>query len=341
MLDSFKESLLLYCYWVGDYLKKVLVIVSVSGFAISIAVSCYGAFYYAILPSTAIYIPLTFRFNSCDIVGEPCSYIVSDVNLKSEHFPPGLKYNLELVLEVPDTPANRDVGMFLSCLHLESDAEPHCVSALLPFPPPLVSQVETLLLLPLLLARLVSTHLVAGVELLRDHDQAITQHSTHFRLQLQTSKLQIQSGGLKVWTNDLSGVRFLMYHHPLASSLIGVASILTVTCFAGVVALSKLLAPKRVVQVEGEFPRRTKSNADLGERQARARLTLQYRQQMAMRQEQQQEPGQASELEKRSRSSSSITLGPTLTPSTGFVEGLGPVQPADTLEEGRRRPKFE
>jgi len=339
MLDSFKESLLLYCYWVGDYLKRVLVIVSVSGFAISIAVSFYGAFYYAVLPSTATYIPLTFRFNSCDITGAPCSFISSDVKFEAKHFPPGLKYNLELVLEVPDNSANRELGMFLTCTHFISnrlDREPECVSSVLPFPPLGVFFVETFLLLPFILTRLVGSHMVTGIELVRDHEETVSDPTTNIELQIQTSKLQIHSGVLKVWTNDLTGIRYLMYHHPLASSIIGVASILTVTCLLGVLCLSKLLGPRRVVQAQTDFPRRTKSNADLADRQARARLTLQYRQELALRQ---QDGGVSSEVQRRSISSSCVS--PPLLGVNGFVEGLGPVGSTQDQQGERERPKFE
>lgn len=347
MLDSFKESFLLYCYWVGDYLKRVLVIVSVSGFAISIAVSFYGAFYYAILPSSATYLPLTFNFNSCDIVGQPCSFITSEVLVESKHFPPGLKYNLELVLEVPDTPQNREVGMFLVCTSFspseererlgdERRGEATCVSALLPFHPWAVTVVETFFLLPFILTRVVNSNLETGIELVTGHEGSSLVPSTRaIHIQIESSRLQIQSGVLKVWTNELSGFRYLIYHHPLASSIIGVGSILTVICLLGVICISKFLGPKRVIQAKGvsdsEFPRRTKSNADLADRQARARLTLEYRQELARRHQALQ---QDDVRQGRSLSTSSVTLPPQVPVMKGLVEGLGPVEP-------NLRPKFE
>lgn len=303
MLDNFKEASLIYCYWVGDYLKRVLVIVSVSGFAISIAVSFYGAFYYAILPSTAISLPVKFSFNSCAVVGQPCSFITSTVRLKDKQLLPGLRYNLELMLELPDTSPNREVGMFLSCTtfisstpsrsqgSLEQQAEVSsqensCVSAVVPFKPLLVSYVESLLLLPLILTRLVTASTNVGINLVDDHEENVMVPSTGIRVELQTSRLQIHSGVLKVWTNDLAGIRYLMYHHPLVSMILGVASILTVTCLLGALALSRFLSPHRVVQagVGHKIGPRSKSNHDLADRQARARLSLDYRQEMARRQ---------------------------------------------------------
>lgn len=285
MLDSFKESLLIYCYWVGDYLKRVLVVVSVSAFAISIAVSFYGAFYYAVLPSTAINIPVRFRFSSCSVIGQPCSYVTASIHMKDKKLVEGKRYNLELILDVPDSSSNREVGMFLTCTtFIAKDLEPHvspdsCVAALVPFQPIVVSIIKDILLLPLLLSGLTQANTAVGINLLDTLEGSKLGPSTTVQLEIQTSRLQIQSGVLKIWSNDLVGIRNLMYHHPLISMILGVTSILTVGCLLSALALSRFLAPHRVVQAGV----RTKSNHDLADRQARARLSLEYRQEMSRR----------------------------------------------------------
>ena len=235
MLDSLKEKCLLYCYWLGDSLKRVLVIVSVSAFAISVAVFLYGLLYWAVLPSTALAIPVRFTFSSCDVLGEPCSYITSRVKLKKDKLQPGHRYNLELLLDVPDSQANRDLGMFLTCTRLipehPSQLPPStstCSSSVVPFKASLVSLVESLVLLPLHMAGLATSNSLVSISLLEDHQEDRNSPSTALELELQTSRLQIQAGVLKIWTNDLVGIRYQMYHHPKASMVMGVTSILTV-----------------------------------------------------------------------------------------------------------------
>jgi len=288
MLEHLKERALLYCYWVGDSLKRVLVIVSVSAFSISVAVFLYGLLYWAVLPSTALAIPVRFTFSSCATVGEPCSYITSHVKLSQKKLLPGLKYNLELVLEVPDSSTNREVGMFLTCTRfvneLSTGSSPSsCTSAVIPFKAPLVSLVESLLLLPLHLTGLVTGSSLVRISLLEDHMEEPSSPSTALEVEVQTSRLQIHSGVLKIWTADLAwglGIRYNMYHRPMASMVLGVASILTVLCLLAALALSRFLAPHRVVVPPLQ---RNKSNHDLADRQARARLNLEYRAEVARR----------------------------------------------------------
>ena len=78
---------------------------------------------------------------------------------------PGYRYNLELLLDVPDSQANRDVGMFLTCTRLLAEhpsqlppSTSTCSSSVVPFKAALVSLVEPVLLLPLHMAGLATSN---------------------------------------------------------------------------------------------------------------------------------------------------------------------------------------
>ena len=269
---EFQETFYRYSYWIGDTLKRLLCIVSVSAFSISIAVTLYGALYWAILPSSAITIPVKWSFTSCDIVGQPCSYINSIVKLPVSQMTRS-GYNVELLMEVPDSPANRDVGMFLTCATTLPNEASSCSSALVPYRHAFLSSIESFIFLPFYVLRISSSNLILSISLLENHIDLSSTESV--LLELQTSKLQIFSARLKIWPCDLSGIRYLMYHHPLISTLLGVATILTVICLSAALLLAKFLQPNKVVIAPTT---RTKSNHDLADRQARARLNLEYRQ---------------------------------------------------------------
>jgi len=258
-------------------LKRLLCIVSVSAFSISLAVTLYGALYWAVLPSSATTLPVKWDFTSCEVVGQPCSFIRSEVKLLRKQMVRGSRYNVELLLDVPDSPANREVGMFLACSTLLPTNTTTCTSALVPYRSLIVTSLESVLLLPLHIARLTSSTSILSIPLLDNHTESDTTLSptSSILLELQTSKLQISNSRLKIWPCDLSGIRYLMYHHPLLSTLLGVTTILTVTCLTAALAIAKFLQPHRVVVAPST---RTKSNHDLADRQARARLNLEYRQ---------------------------------------------------------------
>ena len=149
---------------------------------------------------------------------------------------------------------------------------------MIPFKPPLVSLVETLLLFPLHMAGVINSNSLVRISLLEDHQETASP-SKAIEIELQSSKLQISSGVLKIWTADLAwglGITYNMYHHPVASMILGVASILTILCLLAALALSKFLSPQKVVVTSTPL-QRNRSNHDLADRQARARLNLEYR----------------------------------------------------------------
>merc|ERR1719222_148664 len=159
-----------------------------------------------------------------------------------------------------------------------NSATPFCTSAVIPFKPPLVSLVETLLLFPLHMARVINSNSLVRISLLEDHQETAIP-SKAIEIELQSSKLQISSGVLKIWTADLAwglGITYNMYHHPVASMILGVALILTIICLLAALALSKFLSPQKVVVTSTPL-QRNRSNHDLADRQARARLNLEYR----------------------------------------------------------------
>jgi len=273
MLDSVKDSFLRYCYWVGDTLKRLFCIVSVSAFSIFLAVSMYGGLYWAILPSTASSFKIKWDFTSCEVVGQPCSFIRSEVVLSKQLMLVGSRYNLELLLDVPDCPANREVGMFLACSTLLPSNISTCSSAMIPYRSLIVSSLEDVILLPLHIARVLSSTSVLSIPLLDNYTESAISRTSSIKLELQTSKLQFSSSRLKVWPHDLSGVRYLMYHHPLLSTVLGVTTILAVICLTVALAIARFLQPHRVVVAP-----RVRSNHDLADRQARAKLNQEYRQ---------------------------------------------------------------
>ena len=277
MLDSFKDSCYRYCYWLGDSLKRLLCFVSVATFTIFLAVTLYGGLYWAILPSSAQVIPVRWDFTSCDVVGQPCSFIRSQVKLVDTHMVRGNRYNVELLLDLPETPANREVGMFLACSTLMPVNSATCTSAMMPFKPWLISSLESIVLLPLHMACITSSTRVLSIPLLDNHTEPShsSSQTSEIQLELQTSKIQITTSRLKIWPCDLSGIKYLMYHYPLISCILGVLFILAVICLVGALTIARFLQPHRIVSAPST---RKKSNHDLADRQARARLNLEYRQ---------------------------------------------------------------
>ncbi|TRZ09924.1 hypothetical protein HGM15179_017183 [Zosterops borbonicus] len=91
------------------------------------ALFLYGSFYWAYLPSAAVLRPLHLAFRSdCDPPGpELCSFPSANVSLLGEHREKvllyGQQYRLSLELELPESPVNRELGMFMVALTVYGD----------------------------------------------------------------------------------------------------------------------------------------------------------------------------------------------------------------------------
>jgi len=280
-----KDQLLRTCYWLGDLLNRVLLTTSIGAAAVSAAIFLYGAFYFAMIPSTALSLPVSFVFNSCQTVGQPCSYITGVVNIKPGQLVPGLKYSIQLLLDVPDSASNAEVGMFLTCAKItyggEVDQESagnggmHCSSALVPYRSSHLRILDTVMWSPLYLTGLTAQNTELEIEIKKEHQENPHAPTQRIDLEIRTSKLQIYKGILKIWT-DLTGVRYWMYHHPHVSSVVGVTSMLTIICSLAALSIARFLSPQSTVNVSTVSP--NNSNHDLAARSARAREILEARQ---------------------------------------------------------------
>lgn len=279
-----KDQLLRTCYWLGDLLNRVLLTFSIGAAAVSAAIFLYGAFYFAMIPSTALSLPVSFVFNSCQTVGQPCSYITGLVHIKPGQLVPGLKYSIQLLLDVPDSASNAEVGMFLTCAKItyggEVDQEAagngmHCSSALVPYRSSHLRLLDTVIYSPLYLTGLTAQNTELEIEIKKEHQENPHAPTQRIDLEIRTSKLQIYKGILKIWT-DLTGVRYWMYHHPHVSSVVGVTSMLTIICSVAALSIARFLSPQTTVNVSVVSP--SNSNHDLAARSARAREILEARQ---------------------------------------------------------------
>ncbi|QQP49312.1 Seipin [Caligus rogercresseyi] len=75
----------------------------------------YGTFYYGYIPSPLIQAPLTLQFRPCLSSPGKCSPLSGSHNL-SEILMNDQLYVIAVRLDLPESPANRNHGMFMSCL---------------------------------------------------------------------------------------------------------------------------------------------------------------------------------------------------------------------------------
>lgn len=187
----------------------------------------YSTFYYSYMPLDTHEADLNFEFLSCGDALGLCSFPNATANIspRKRNLMPGQRYSFSLQLEMPDSPTNQDLGMFMTCLSLK-DINGHqlnniCRSSILEFRSELLRVIETFVLFPLFMIGSLTQRQWITVHY---YDEFIDNtHNPAFTatIHLQSKFIQVYSGQLRIAAN-LSGLRSMMYHHPWMSAIVGV-----------------------------------------------------------------------------------------------------------------------
>ncbi|XP_044061077.1 seipin-like isoform X2 [Siniperca chuatsi] len=192
----------------------------------------YGSFYYSYIPKAAFSTPVHYYYRAdCESPASfLCSYPVANISLmrnKKHVLTFGQAYRMTLQLEMPDSPVNQELGMFMvktACFsrdggHVASSAR----SSMLRYRSDLLRHLGTLLFLPAFLSGVTEQKQVLEVELFSDYtDDPYAPSATAF-IEILSNKVQIYSSQLNIYAH-FTGIRYLMFNFPILSALVGVSS---------------------------------------------------------------------------------------------------------------------
>ncbi|CAL8356726.1 unnamed protein product [Merluccius merluccius] len=172
----------------------------------------YGSFYYSFMPKAAYSIPVMWL---------------------------GQAYRISLELEMPDSPTNQQLGMLMvrmTCYSKEEGrmaSSAHSVSQLpsasstrftmLRYSSDLLRTLSTLLFLPGFLSGMAQQTQRLEVELFSDYTEDPFSPSVEAMVEVLSSEVQIYSAQLHIYA-DFTSLRYLLYHYPVMSALVGVSS---------------------------------------------------------------------------------------------------------------------
>lgn len=231
--------------FIHNYTKKIIdriidvknllfsgsVVVVVGLISIWVSIFLYVAFYYAYMPSVLHVRPVHLQFKPCEEIKGVCSFPSAHVQLtkKQQLLMIGQPYKMYLYLEMPESPANQKLGMFMVCAHLEDRSGTlvtnACRSAMIHYRSHLLHTLHTLLIFPLLVFGSTEEKQSVVVELFSNFEEDPTHPVTDVYLEVQSRHAEIYSSELRV-TAHLTGLRHLMFHWPTFSAGVGVVSIL-------------------------------------------------------------------------------------------------------------------
>uniref|UniRef100_A0A1B6CYY4 Seipin n=1 Tax=Clastoptera arizonana TaxID=38151 RepID=A0A1B6CYY4_9HEMI len=209
-----------------------LIVISV----IWLSIFAYIVFYYMYVPSLSHNRPVYLEFDSCGTKAGICSYPTAHIELtKKQHLlMVGQPYKIFLTLEMPESPSNVNLGMFMVCTFLKDKrgklVSRSCRSTMLHYQSWLLKIANILVYAPLYIFGSKEEVQTLTVEMYSDFEDVQNHAVTDIYVEIQTQHIELYKAKLYIQA-QLSGLRHLMFHWPLSSAFIGVSSNLFVIIF--------------------------------------------------------------------------------------------------------------
>ncbi|KAG9346480.1 hypothetical protein JZ751_006791 [Albula glossodonta] len=198
-----------------------------------IAIFLYGSFYYSYMPTASFTTPVHYYYRTdCDPSSSYlCSFPMANVSLlrngRNQVMIYGQPYRISLELDMPESPANQELGMFMikmSCYTKEGQAVSTVTrSAMLHYRSGLLQMLGTLFFSPLLLAGVSEQKQLVEVELFSSYRENSYLPTMGAVIEIQSRKIQIYSAQLCIHAH-FTGIRYFLFNFPLMSAVMGVAS---------------------------------------------------------------------------------------------------------------------
>ncbi|XP_014603643.1 PREDICTED: seipin [Polistes canadensis] len=214
---------------VKDAVFRGGIIISSAILIVWLSVFLYIAFYYAYMPSMSYMRPIHLQFQSCNNKRGMCNFPSAMVELtkKQSLFMVGQPYKINLHLEMPESPVNKELGMFMVCARLHSRnafvVERVCRSAMLHYRSTLLHTLSTLIFSPMMISGTTEEKQTLVLELFGNFEEDQSRPVTLVHVEIESRFIEFYSA-LLVINAHLSGLRYLMYHWPILSAIIGIGT---------------------------------------------------------------------------------------------------------------------
>ncbi|KAL3284779.1 hypothetical protein HHI36_018922 [Cryptolaemus montrouzieri] len=217
---------------VRDIFFRGSVVALITALIVWLSIFMYVAFYYTYVPIITHDKPVYLNFKSCktwDVDKSICSFPSGTVQLnqKQQLLMAGQPYKVFLDLEMPESPTNRDLGMFMVCADFHGNdgkiITNSCRSAMLHYRSTLLEILHKVLFSPFYLLGNMEEKQNVHVELFSSYLESDEHQVTDIHIEIQTTHIEIYSAKFTINAN-FSGLRYVMFHWPLLSAAVGITS---------------------------------------------------------------------------------------------------------------------
>ncbi|XP_059047922.1 seipin [Achroia grisella] len=194
-----------------------------------VSIFMYVVFYYTYMPNVTHVRPVHLQFKSCDESMGVCSFPSAHVQLtrRSQMLMSGQSYRIKLVLDMPESQTNKDLGMFMVCAQMRAKGgvlvSSSCRAAMLRHRSIVHYIMRTLTLAPIFITGLDEEKQQLQVELFSDFEDDENIPITDAYVEVQSRYAQVYGCELHVEAH-FAGLRYYMFHWPKVSAVIGISS---------------------------------------------------------------------------------------------------------------------
>ena len=199
-----------------------------------VSIFLYGSFYYSYMPTVSFSTPVHYQYKTDCHLSEPlhlCSYPTANVSLlkngRDQVMVNGQPYRVSLELEMPESPVNEQLGMFMvkmSCYAKGGETVSSVArSTMLHYRSTVLQTLSTLFFSPILMTGITEQKQLVDVELFADYRTNAYLPPIGAVIEIHSKRVQIYSAQLRIHAY-FTGVRYVLYNFPLTSAFLGVAS---------------------------------------------------------------------------------------------------------------------
>ncbi|XP_072519233.1 BSCL2 lipid droplet biogenesis associated, seipin, like [Salminus brasiliensis] len=233
LLIRIQEALIILFMRIRQRVLQTAILVCVLLLLLWVAIFLYGSFYYSFMPTANFITPVHFYYRTdCPSPHHSlCSFPMANLSLlrngKKQVMSYGQPYQVTLELEMPESPANEQLGMFLvkmSCYSYDGQVvDTTARSTMLHYRSSLLQSLGTLMFFPLLLMGATEQKQYVLVELYSSYVDNSYKPTVGAVIEIYSQQVQIYKAQLYIHAH-FSGIRYILYHFPLASAVVGVLS---------------------------------------------------------------------------------------------------------------------
>ncbi|XP_050517973.1 seipin isoform X2 [Diabrotica virgifera virgifera] len=221
---------------IREVLFRGTVIALITAFLVWLSIFMYIAFYYVYVPTISHERPVHLKFKPCGATDDctiaqkgMCSFPTAHVQLtkKQQLLMMGQAYKIHLELDMPESPANRELGMFMVCVEFMAKdgslVDNSCRSTMLHYRSTLLDALYKLVFSPFFVFGSTEEKQKITVELFAEYEEKENEPVTDIFLEIQSRHIEIYSAKFTV-NAQFSGLRYVMFHWPVISAAMGITA---------------------------------------------------------------------------------------------------------------------